>query len=108
MQIEITNEAIQKLVQKQTEEQFSYIRIGVTGGGCAGFQYIFDTDTAKLSYDIELDYGKWKFLIDNNSVPYLDGMTIDYVKEGLNEFFKFHNDKEESSCGCGVSINFKI
>ena len=108
MQIELTDEAIQKLVQKQAEEQFSYIRIGVTGGGCAGFQYIFDTDNSKADYDIVIDYGKFKFLIDNNSVPYLNGMTIDYVKEGLNEFFKFHNDKEESSCGCGVSINFKI
>jgi len=108
MQIELTNEAIQKLVQKQAEEQFSYIRIGVTGGGCAGFQYIFDTDNSKLSYDVELDYGKFKFLIDKMSVPYLDGMVIDYVKEGLNEFFKFHNDKETSACGCGVSINFNI
>lgn len=108
MQIELTDEAIQKLVQKQTEEQFSYIRIGVTGGGCAGFEYIFDVDTHKHDYDIVLDYGKFKFLIDNHSVPYLDGMTIDYVKEGLNEFFKFHNNKEESSCGCGISINFNI
>jgi len=108
MQIELTDEAIQKLVEKQTKEQFSYIRIGVTGGGCAGFEYIFDVDTQKNSYDVVIDYGKFKFLIDSNSVPYLNGMTIDYVKEGLNEFFKFHNDKEESSCGCGTSINFNI
>ena len=108
MLLELTNEAIQKLVQKQAEEQFDYIRIGVTGGGCAGFEYIFNTDNSKTDYDVELDYGKFKFLIDKHSVPYLDGMTIDYVKEGLNEFFKFHNEKEVSSCGCGVSINFSI
>tara|TARA_B100000902_G_scaffold212413_1_gene201989 strand:- start:792 stop:1118 length:327 start_codon:yes stop_codon:yes gene_type:complete len=108
MQLEVTDEAIQKLVQKQAQEQFSYIRIGVTGGGCAGFEYLFDTANDKADYDIVLDYGKFKFLIDHNSVPYLDGMTIDYVKEGLNEFFKFHNDKEVSSCGCGVSVNFSI
>ena len=35
-------------------------------------------------------------------------MTLDYVKEGLNEFFKFINPKEQSSCGCGVSINFDL
>jgi len=108
MELLITDEAIQKLVQKQAKEQFDYIRIGVTGGGCAGFEYIFDTVTNKDAYDIELDYGKFKFLIDKHSVPYLDGMTIDYVKEGLNELFKFINDKETTSCGCGVSINFSI
>tara|TARA_R100001510_G_C7586522_1_gene157651 strand:+ start:497 stop:823 length:327 start_codon:yes stop_codon:yes gene_type:complete len=108
VQIELTDEAIQKLVQKQAEEQFDYIRIGVTGGGCAGFSYIFASVSNKDDYDIVLDYGKFKFLIDHNSVPYLDGMTIDYVKEGLNEFFKFINDKETTSCGCGVSVNFSI
>ena len=108
MQLEVTDEAIQKLVQKQAQEQFSYIRIGVTGGGCAGFEYLFDTANDKADYDIVLDYGKFKFLIDHNSVPYLDGMTIDYVKEGLNEFFKFINDKETTSCGCGISVNFNI
>lgn len=108
MQIELTDEAIQKLVQKQAEEQFDYIRLGVTGGGCAGFEYVFHTNTIQTSDDIVLDYGKWKFLIDNNSVPYLKGMTIDYIREGLNEYFKFYNDKETASCGCGVSINFSI
>ena len=42
------------------------------------------------------------------SVPYLVGMTLDYQKEGLNEVFKFINPKEQSSCGCGVSINFDL
>ena len=42
------------------------------------------------------------------SVPYLAGMTLHYTKEGLNEVFKFINPKEQSSCGCGVSINFDL
>lgn len=106
--IEVTNEAIQEILKQQEEKQFSYIRLGVTGGGCAGFEYIF-TDTSDISHtDTVLDYGKWSFLIDQESKPYIEGMTLDYVKEGLNSFFKFINPLEESRCGCGVSVNFKL
>ena len=106
--IEITDEAIQKLLKKKEEEQFSYIRIGITGGGCAGFEYIFDTAHNKNSDDIVVDYGPLQILIDKLSLPYLVGMTLDFQKEGLNEIFKFINPKEEASCGCGVSINFDL
>ena len=106
--IEITNEAIQKLLQKKEEERFNYIRLGITGGGCAGFEYIFDSASCKDDNDIEIDFGEIKFIIDKLSVPYINGMTLDYQKEGLNEVFKFINPKEEASCGCGVSINFDL
>lgn len=106
--IEITDEAIQEILRQQAEKQFSYIRLGVTGGGCAGFEYIF-ADTNDISNeDLILDYGKWSFLIDQESIPYIEGMTLDYMKEGLNSFFKFINPLEESRCGCGVSVNFKL
>jgi len=106
--IEITDEAIQRLLKKKEEEQFSYIRIGIRGGGCAGFEYIFDTTHNKNSDDIVVDYGPLQILIDKLSLPYLVGMTLDFQKEGLNELFKFINPKEEASCGCGVSINFDL
>ena len=106
--IAVTDEAIKQILQKQKEERFSYIRLGITGGGCAGFEYIFDSSNVQDPNDIVLDYGKWKFLIDKVSIPYINGMTLDYVKEGLNSFFKFINPKEQSSCGCGVSINFDL
>ena len=107
--IEITNEAIAKILEKQRKEKFSGIRLGITGGGCAGFEYVFDrTNSAPSQEDVELDYGKFRILINKMSVPYLVGMTLDFQKEGLNELFKFINPKEQSSCGCGVSINFDI
>ena len=106
--IEITNEAIQKLLQKKEEERFNYIRLGITGGGCAGFEYIFDSVSDKDDNDIVVDFGKLQFVVDRVSLPYINGMTLDYVKEGLNEIFKFKNPKEQSSCGCGVSINFDL
>jgi iron-sulfur cluster assembly accessory protein len=106
--IELTDEAIVKLLEKKEKENFKYIRLGITGGGCAGFEYVFDSTTSKNVDDIEIDFGKIHFLIDKLSVPYINGMTLDYRKEGLNEVFKFINPKEEASCGCGVSINFDL
>lgn len=107
--IELTDEAITKLLEKKSREGFNFIRLGITGGGCAGFEYIFDScmDTHE-SEDILIDFGELQFCIDKLSVPYLSGMTLDYRKEGLNEVFKFINPKEEASCGCGVSINFDL
>ena len=95
--IELTDEAIKKLLQKKDQERFNYIRLGITGGGCAGFEYIFDSVVGKL-----------QFVVDKVSIPYLSGMTLDFEKQGLNEVFVFRNPKETSACGCGVSINFDL
>jgi len=106
--IDITDEAIVELLRKKEKEKFNYIRLGITGGGCAGFEYVFDSsDVAELD-DIIVDFGQLKFVVNKISVPYINGMTLDFVKEGLNEVFKFHNPKEKDSCGCGVSINFDL
>ena len=86
MIVELTDDAIVKLLEKKKQEQFNYIRLGITGGG----------------------FGELKFVINKLSVPYINGMTLDFRKEGLNEVFKFLNPKEKSSCGCGVSINFDL
>ena len=106
--IEVSDSAIQKLLEKKSQDNFEYIRIGITGGGCAGFEYIFDSVQAKEDTDVLVDYGPIQFVIDKISIPYILGMTLDFQKEGLNEVFKFLNPKEEASCGCGVSINFDL
>ena len=108
--IEITDNAIQKLLEKQEKDGFKNIRLGITGGGCAGFEYVFDSidDNGDMSNDIFVDYGRFGVVIDKISIPYIVGMTLDWQTEGLNEFFKFVNPKEQSSCGCGVSINFDL
>lgn len=104
MEVEVTDIAIQKLLEKKVE----FVRLGVTGGGCAGFEYVFKDAIVPNSDDLVIDYGRFQFVIDPLSQPYLDGMTLDFVEEGLNEYFKFINPKEKSSCGCGVSVQFDI
>ena len=79
--IELTDEAIKKLLQKKAQERFNYIRLGITGGGCAGFEYIFDSVVSKSADDIVLDFGKLQFVVDKVSIPYLSGMTLDFEKQ---------------------------
>ena len=99
--LELTDIAIAKLIERNVKK----VRLGITGGGCAGYEYIFAEDNVK-DEDTVLDYGKFNLLVDKISQPYLQGMTLDYIKEGLNEFFKFRNPNEQSACGCGVSVQF--
>ena len=107
--IELTDEAIQQLLANHKRDKWKNIRLGITGGGCAGFEYVFDSSNDDGNADdIVLDYGKFNILINKMSVPYLSGMTLDFITEGLNKLFKFVNPKEEASCGCGVSINFDL
>lgn len=107
--IEITDEAIQQLLANQRRDKWKNIRLGITGGGCAGFEYVFDSSNDDgNANDVILPYGKFNILVDKMSVPYLSGMTLDYITEGLNKLFKFVNPKEQASCGCGVSINFDL
>jgi iron-sulfur cluster assembly accessory protein len=107
--IELTDEAIQQLLENQKRDGWKNIRLGITGGGCAGFEYVFDSSNDDGNADdIVLDYGKFNILINKMSVPYLSGMTLDFITEGLNKLFKFVNPKEQAACGCGVSINFDL
>ena len=103
--MELTNEAIQKLVLK-TNGTHDTIRIGVSGGGCAGYEYIFAFESTIHDDDHVYDYGTFNIVIDDNSMPYLKDATLDYVVEGIQEQFKIINPLEKSSCGCGVSVQF--
>ena len=69
-------------------------------------KYIFDYNTTSEPNDQILDFGKFTIHIDATSIPYLNNMTLDYVKSGINEEFKFINPNVEATCGCGVSMSF--
>ena len=71
-----------------------------------GFEYVFKDAVLPNKEDTVLDY-KFSFVVDQLSQPYLNGMTLDYVTEGLNEYFKFMNPNEISACGCEVSVQFE-
>src|SRR5262245_25779457 len=80
------------------------LRVAIQGGGCSGFQYGLGFDSGAAEGDVELELGGVRVVVDPFSVPYLRGVTIDYL-EGLQESgFKIENPNAVSSCGCGHSF----
>ena len=80
------------------------MRIGVVGGGCSGFQYSLNFDTQKEG-DRVTDFGGVLVLVDEISLPYIAGTTLDYV-EGLHGAgFRFDNPRASRTCGCGSSFS---
>ena len=103
MVIDLTDEAIKKLLEKTTENK--NIKIGVKTTGCSGFQYLFDyLNGDPIEDDIEINYGKFSIWIDKPSVEYLYGMTLDYQIDEINEGFVFVNPNAKAYCGCGESF----
>jgi iron-sulfur cluster assembly protein len=81
------------------------IRVGVKTSGCSGMAYKLEfADTAADEDNVFVSYGV-KVLVDPKSLPYVEGMELDYTKEGLNEGFKFNNPNVKDECGCGESFN---
>jgi iron-sulfur cluster assembly protein len=82
------------------------IRIGVKTTGCSGLSYVLEyVDTYEPEMGVT-NYAQPDFvvLVDKKHDPYLNGLTIDWTKEGLNEGFKFINPNERDRCGCGESF----
>ena len=81
------------------------LRIEVTDGGCSGLQYGLKLDQASLENDEVLEYENFKVFIDANSVPVLQGMTVDFVDSLEGSGFKFTNPNAVKSCACGTSFS---
>ena len=79
------------------------LRVGLRGGGCAGFQYVLDF-TEPTPNDFVIELGKVKVYIDPVSAMHLEGTTIDYVTSLMGMGFKFINPNATKTCGCGSSF----
>ena len=81
------------------------LRLGVRTTGCSGMAYKLEyVDEAAADDQVFESFGV-KVFIDPKSLAYLDGTELDFVREGLNEGFKFNNPQEKDKCGCGESFN---
>ena len=81
------------------------IRLGVKTSGCSGMAYKLEFVDNTESEDLVFESHGVKVVIDPKSLAYLDGTELDFVKEGLNEGFRFNNPNVKDSCGCGESFN---
>jgi iron-sulfur cluster assembly protein len=103
--ISVTDKAKEKILYSlQKRGKGLGIRIGVKTTGCSGLAYVLEFVDSVRKEDTEVNCDGCSVFIDAKSCPYLAGMTIDYVKKGLNEGFEFVNPNEKDRCGCGESF----
>jgi iron-sulfur cluster assembly accessory protein len=82
------------------------IRVGVMGGGCAGFQYSMDFEKDAKDGDVTFEQDGVRLYVDPMSSMYLQGVTIDYVVGLQGAGFKFNNPNARTTCGCGSSFSY--
>jgi iron-sulfur cluster assembly protein len=96
-------EHVQRYMQKRGKGVG--LRLGVKTTGCSGLAYKLEFADEIRAEDQSFESNGIRVLIDPKSLAYLDGTELDYVREGLNEGFKFNNPNEKDRCGCGESFN---
>jgi len=103
--INVTTEAATK-IKSQLEKRGKGlgIRIGVKTTGCSGLAYILEFVDQPTEQDLMSEHNGVCIFVDPKSLPYVDGMTMAWKRQGLNEGFDFINDKEKARCGCGESF----
>jgi iron-sulfur cluster assembly protein len=80
------------------------VRLGVKTTGCSGLAYQLEYVDEFSPEDIVFEGFGVKVLVDPKSLAYIDGTQLDFVREGLNEGFRFNNPNERDKCGCGESF----
>ncbi|MEY4284778.1 MAG: iron-sulfur cluster assembly protein IscA [Betaproteobacteria bacterium] len=80
------------------------VRLGVKTTGCSGLAYQLEYVDESAAEDLVFESEGVKIHIDPKSLVYLDGTELDFVREGLNEGFRFNNPNERDRCGCGESF----
>jgi len=105
-EISVTDRAARRINEIMAgEPSGSMLRISVNGGGCSGFQYAFDVEGSRKPDDIVIERDGATVLIDQVSLPFLEGSIIDFVDDLIGQSFKIQNPQATASCGCGTSFS---
>lgn len=107
--LNLSDSCVKKLKEISERESKKYLRISVDGGGCSGFQYLFDLDDKLNADDIIFGEGNGQVVIDTVSLEYCAGSTVDYHTELIKSGFRIvGNPKAEQGCSCGASFSIKV
>jgi iron-sulfur cluster assembly protein len=107
-EVAITEAAAQEIARQRAKRGTpdARIRIGVRGGGCTGFTYVFEWADQVRPTDREFAAHGVAIVVDPKSLVYLGGMTLDFVRGMMGHGFKFENPNAKGACGCGESVQF--
>ena len=93
-------EAVRELLEKRDLKEYA-LRVFVSGGGCSGFQYGMALEKDIRPEDISAEFDGVKVVVDEVSIEYLRGSTVDYIETPEGNGFKIENPNFIPSCGCG-------
>jgi iron-sulfur cluster assembly protein len=104
--IQLTPRAVEKVkeILDTQEPKPTGLRIAVVGGGCSGFSYSMAFETSPNMLDKTYSFDGLKVFVDQASLLYLEGASVDYVESLEGAGFKFENPNVKSTCGCGSSF----
>ena len=107
MAIKLTENAARQI--KSSVARFGGIglRLGVKTVGCSGLAYTFDMAQEVGANDRLFEAHEAKLVVDDESLPYLEGSELDYVREGFKQMFTVRNPNVDATCGCGESFSVK-
>lgn len=105
MAVSLTESAA-KQIKKQLEKRGKGVglKLGVRKSGCSGYAYTLDYSDAVESNDAVFEDFGVKVIVQQSDLPLIDGIQLDYRREGINEAFQFNNPNVTGSCGCGESF----
>jgi len=103
--ITVTNTASNRIKRNLTQRgQGMGIRLGVRTTGCSGLAYVLEYVDTLAPEDTAFEQDGFVVVVDPKSLSLMDGLEVDYVRQGLNEGFEFKNPNEKDRCGCGESF----
>lgn len=105
--ITLTPKAIEMGKQKVADasEPVEGLRLGIKGGGCSGYYYVYDfAKKIRPSKDLVFDFDGLTVVIDNRSLEYLKGAVLDWEQGLMSYGFKWKNPNAAGDCGCGQSF----
>jgi iron-sulfur cluster assembly protein len=107
MSVTLTEKAageVKKIMTEQNLPEDAVLRVGVQGGGCSGFAYSLNFDTATSERDRVVEIHGVKLAVEKKFDPYLDGTVVDFYDGLEKRGFVFNNPNVVKSCGCGSSF----